>query len=34
LQDLLLAVANRNGNKSCKQFTASLKRQCTAHAEK
>jgi len=34
LQDSLLAVAKRNGNKSCKQFTASLKRQCTACAEK
>ena len=34
LQDSLLAVAKRNGNKSRKQFTASLKRQRTARAEK
>jgi hypothetical protein len=34
LQDLLLAVAKKNGNKSCKQFTASLKRQQTACTEK
>ncbi len=34
LQDSLLAVAKRNRNKSCKQFTASLKIQRTARAEK
>ncbi len=34
LQDSLLAVAKRNSNKSRKQFTASLKRQRTACAEK
>ena len=34
LQDSLSAVAKRNGNKSRKQFTASLKRQRTARAEK
>jgi hypothetical protein len=34
LQDSLLAVAKKNGNKSRKQFTASLQRQCTARADK
>ncbi len=34
LQDLLLAVAKKNGNKLYKQFTASLQRQHTAHADK
>jgi hypothetical protein len=34
LQDSLLAVAKKNGNKLCKQFTASLQRQCTARADK
>jgi hypothetical protein len=34
LQDSLLAVAKKNGNKSRKQLTASLHRQRAAHAEK
>ena len=34
LQDSLLAVAKKNGNKSRKQFTASLQRQRTARADK
>ncbi len=34
LQDLLLAVAKKNGNKLRKQFTASLQRQRTARADK
>ncbi len=34
LQDSLLAVAKKNGNKSRKQFNESLRRQCSARAEK
>jgi hypothetical protein len=34
LQDSLLAVAKKNGNKSRKQFSESLRRQCLACAEK
>jgi hypothetical protein len=34
LQDSLLAVANKNGNESRKQFTTLLKRQHTTCAEK
>ncbi len=34
LQDSLLAVAEKNGNKSRKQFTASLQRQRTTCADK
>jgi hypothetical protein len=34
LQDSLLAIAKKNGNKSRKQFTASLRRQRAALAEK
>ncbi len=34
LQDLLLAVAKKNGNKLHKQFTALLQRQQTACADK
>jgi hypothetical protein len=34
LQDSLLAVAKKNGSKSIKQFTASLRKQRVARAEK
>jgi hypothetical protein len=34
LQDSLLAIAKKNGNKSRKQFNESLRRQCLARAEK